>query len=116
MYSIFNRWLKHKEKMEGQRTARYSETVDGIVNIVKSNNLSKSIRSIASKKEQIESINKVDTSINTMLGAYMDSATAQVINEFENVSFKEGTPVREVEKTKRIDFPKKKKRSRRKSE
>lgn len=46
---------------------------------MESNNFSKGIRSIVVKKEQIETINKMDSSINNMLNQYIDSATMQVI-------------------------------------
>lgn len=114
--AICKRWLKHKEKMEEQRTDRYRKTVDGFSDIVKSHNLSKSLRFIAGKNEQIESFDKMSYSIDTMLDEFKDLAIAQIMSEFEKNSFEEGAPVREVKKTKRIDFLEKKKRSRRKSE
>lgn len=115
-YASLKRWLKHKEKMEEQYTIRYRKTVEGIADIMKSYNLSKGFRAIAGKKEQIESFNRMGSSVDKMLDAYMDLTTAQVMNEFDNMSFEERTPVREVKKDKRIYFPRKKKRSRRKSE
>lgn len=102
--------------MEEQYTIRYRKTVEGIADIMKSYNLSKGFRAIAGKKEQIESFNRMGSSVDKMLDAYMDLTTAQVMNEFDNMSFEERTPVREVKKDKRIYFPRKKKRSRRKSE
>ena len=116
VYSIYKRRLKHKEKIENQKTTRYSKLVDSIVDIVKRNNQSKNIRSIAGKKEQIGIINKTDSEINTMQNEYLEAAIMQAMHEFKDLSFEERAPVREAKKAKRIDFPKKKKRSKLKSE
>lgn len=106
--SVYNRWLKHVESMDDHRTTRFNKLVDGIVTIAKSNNLSKSIRSIAGKKEQVESFNKIDSAINKTLDTYIVSATEQVMKEFENMNDEERAPVCEVEKAKQINFLKKK--------
>ncbi len=110
---IFKRWLTHLEKVRNQEATKFSKLVDSIVEIAKSNNQSKNIRAISGKKEQVELIDNADLEISRMQNEYLGEAVTQAINEFKEMTHspKESTPVCKADKAKRINFPKKKKRS-----
>ena len=108
LYLVYARWLKHKEKGDKEKTKRYRMTVDGLREIIRSNNLLKAIRAISSVQEKTKVTSNYDFQIQKIQDEYLRYMNEQVSKELPNqVSSAESAPVCRPKRFKRINFSKK---------